>query len=161
MEQCFEITKESREYDNYFKYLADKEACREIINRFFNDNNIKSDKYSVGRGKLWILNNPANQEQFGSQLAKDSENGLVAFKKNSQIGRAWSALNVKTPNKPFVPFFFDDGGIGRMNTRLFHVDDRVYCSIECIDYNTKFTTPIGFIEMKVSEFFKVIEDKNT
>ena len=43
MEQFFEITKESREYDNYFKYLADKESCRIAVNKFFDDNNIATE----------------------------------------------------------------------------------------------------------------------
>ena len=159
MEQFFEITKESREYDNYFKYLADKESCRIAVNKFFDENNIASDKYKVEGGKLLMENTSENRAQFGKQLTKDSENGMVAFKKNSQIGRAWSALNVKTPIKPFVPFFFQ-GGFGQISTRLFNVGDKVYCSIKCVDYDMKFTAPIGFIEIKASEFFKIIEDNS-
>ena len=157
MEQYFEITKKSIEYDNYFSYLSDANVCREIVDKFFTDHNIVSDTYSVDGGKLWISDNSVNRVHFESQLSKDSRNGLVAFRKNSHIGRAWNALSVKVPNKPFVPFFFN-GGLGRMRTRLFHVNERVYCSIEGVDYDMKFTAPVGFVEMKASEFFKVLED---
>lgn len=158
MEQYFEITRKSIEYDNYFSYLSDSNVCREIVNQFFSDHNITSDTYSVDCGKLWISDNSANREKYGSQLSKDSRSGLTAFKKNSPIGRAWKALNVEVPNKPYVPFFFN-GGLGKIRTRLFHVNDRVYCSIEAVDYDIKFTAPFGFIEMKASEFFKALEDK--
>ena len=159
MEQYFEITKESKEYDNYFRYVDDTNIFREIVNNFCNDNNISSDEFGAYDDKFWIVDNSANREQFGSQLAKNSESGMVSFKKNSQIGRAWNKLNVKIPNKPFVPFFFQ-GGVGRMKTRLFHVNDKVYCSIKCVDFDMKFTAPVGFVEIKASEFFKIIEDNS-
>jgi len=46
---------------------------------------------------------------------------------------------------------------GSTSSRLFAIGDKVYCSFKS-EYN--FTNPEGFIELKASEFFKIVEDEN-
>ncbi|WFR64172.1 hypothetical protein P9222_08345 [Paenibacillus amylolyticus] len=58
--------------------------------------------------------------------------------------------------KPYVPFYFRGFGGGRIRSRLFEIDGTVYCSLDPFEGDP----PEGFVEMKASEFFKVIEDQN-
>ena len=158
MEQYFEITKESSHYKEYFDYLEADEACEKSVKSFLDENGIHTDYYAISRDKLWIDDTEENRNQFGSQLTKYGEQGLVAFKKTSKIGKKWTMLNVKKVRKPFVPFFFSDV-YGKSHSRLFHVVKKLYCSIDCPERDTKVNTPQEFIEMKASEFFKIVEEQ--
>lgn len=157
MEQYFEITSQSSRYKEYFDYLEADEACRKAVKKFIEENNIHTEHYAVFGGALWIDNNQENREKYGNQLKKDGDDGLAAFKKTSKIGRAWTGLGIKEVHKPHVSFFFVDPSYSS-RTRLFHVGEKLYCSIDCMNRSTKVKTPQGFIEMKASEFFKIIED---
>ena len=157
MEQYFEITKESSHYKEYFDYLEADEACEKSVKSFLDENGIHTDYYAVFREALYIDDNPDNREKYGNQLMKHSVDGVVAFKKSSKIGRAWNELSIKGAYEPHVSFFFSDSSRSS-RTRLFHVGEKLYCSIDCLERSTKVNTPQGFIEMKASEFFKIIED---
>lgn len=55
-----------------------------------------------------------------------------------------------------VPFYFKNP-VGRSQTRLFDQDDKLY-----VQYSTEYEvedTPKGFIPIKASEFYKVMEQE--
>lgn len=157
MEQCFEITKESRAYKEYFNWDANQKEVHTVVNNFFKENSIESKYYYARSELLYIEDNEKNRRQFGGQLVKNGVDGIVSFKKASVLGKAWQALNLNAVSRPYLPIYFA-GVAGKTRTRLFHIDDKVYCSIELCSSDMKLETPAGFIEMKASEFFKIIED---
>lgn len=157
MEQYFEITNQSSRYKEYFDYLEADEACRKAAKEFLEENNIHTKYYAIFGGALCIDDNQKNRDKYGNQLKKYGENRTVAFKKTSKIGRAWTESGIKGVHKPHVSFFFADASYST-RTRLFHVGEKLYCSIDCMDRSTKVKTPQGFIEMKASEFYKIVED---
>lgn len=157
MEQYFEITNESSHYKEYFDYLEADEACRKAVKAFLEENNIHTEYYAIFGEALYIDDNQENRDKYGNQLKKYGEDRTVAFKKTSKIGRAWTESGIKEVHKPHVSFFFVNPSRSS-RSRLFHVGEKLYCSIDCMGRSTKVKTPQGFIEMKASEFFKIIED---
>ncbi len=155
MEQYFEIPNTSNHYKEYFDWFEKDEKNKMHVKNFFKRFDITTNRYAIYDGKLWIEDCKENRNKFGKQLAVKGKNGVVPFKKTSKIGKAWSALNIQEARKPFVGFFFPQC-IGRIRSRLFHVKNKVFCSIECVDYDVQVKNA-EFIEMKASEFFKIVE----
>lgn len=78
------------------------------------------------------------------------------FKKNTAISKMWVELvkDIAHFDKPKLVYYM------RMNCyrwkeRLFHIGDKLYGSIES---DGEVSVPDFAVEMKASEFYKVIED---
>lgn len=155
MDQYFEITPESVHHKEYMDYLTDLINEGEAIKQFANENGIEDYGFSE---KLFLAKTGTNEvKTFEKQLAFSKRiAGYIPFRKNSKIGKAFADLNIKHAQKPFVPFFFKKCG-NLMHTRIFEHAGKVYCSIET-DLDEKLDCPKDFIEMKASEFFKIIEE---
>lgn len=159
MEQYFEITKESKHYQEYYDYDAARSRFADAIRKFNEENGINTDGYIIYDGYYWVDATAETVTKFKSQLRKERLQGCCSFRKNSAIGKAFIASGITKPSKPFVPFSFKDISGFSCRSRLFSFGKKVYCSISC-DYETdkKLECPAGFIEMKASEFFKIIEE---
>ena len=85
------------------------------------------------------------------------DNGSVYYgiKKTSSLGKELKALGVCRAYKPFVPFFFEET-ILQAEVRLFSADGKVYCSVEH-NLEKPLTCPEGFVEMKGSAFYEIME----
>lgn len=154
MEQFFEILKESPHYKEQLDYERDREAENNAAFAFLDEHGIEGGCYMIYKGYLWVLDCPENRDKFKGQFLVDTEQGCVAFKKNSVIGKAFKNSGIKRANSPYVPFFFSNP-VGRMRTRCFSYKDKVYCSIDC---NNELACPANFRKMKGSEFYAVIEE---
>ena len=159
MEQFFEITKDASVFAEYWVWKKNEEASREAAKAFLKDHGIEATKYRPTPKALQIVATRADIQNFGGQfLSKNLQYGLREFKKTSPIGSAWAKMcadnNACVIMKPYVPFFFV-GANGSNRTRIFDVDGRVYCSIER-DGNP-LDCPQGFVEMKGSDFWAVME----
>ncbi len=86
---------------------------------------------------------------------KKNSNG--EFKKSSKINKMWVSLvkDIEYFEKPKLMFYFRFSG-PRWSERLFHDGDKLYCSIES---EGEIFVPDFAIEIKASEFFKIIEDQ--
>jgi len=159
MESYYEITKESALYQEYMDYLASDKIMREISHEFSTSNNIDTKEYASTNDTFYIAPTEKDIENFDKILCKELKNGLRAFKTKSKIGKAWKeTLNdkgVQPLHKPMLMLYFNV--YGNTQSRLFAIDDKVYCSFKS-EYN--FSNPDGFIELKASEFFKIMEDEN-
>lgn len=95
--------------------------------------------------------------KFKDQFTQKQENyGGRTFKQISEVGKAWKSLKVTVLRKPFVPFFFRNSGV-RNTTNLFMIENVLYCYIDngC---SVEIDTPQDFVEIKASEYHKIIED---
>lgn len=79
------------------------------------------------------------------------------FKKNTEVSKMWVELvkDIGHFEKPELLFYFDLIG-HRWKERLFHIGEKLYCSIES---DGEVSTPDFAIEMKASEFYRVIEEE--
>lgn len=151
-EHYYEITKESPHYEEWFGYIKAEKKMKADVKAFCKEHNISAEQYILYKDKLWV--DPQLNKQFADQFGKEREEGFAPFKKTSAIGRAFAQTGIKRAQKPFVPFFFKKCPEGRSSTRLFDFEGKVYCQCNC---DSELDTPNGFIPMKASKFYEVIE----
>lgn len=140
-------------------YLTSDKTMREISHQFLTANNINTKEYASTKDTFYIIPTEKDIEDFSKMLNRELENGLRAFKTKSKIGKAWKDTleekGIEPLHKPMLMLYFNV--YGSTSSRLFAIDDKVYCSFKS-EYN--FENPEGFIELKASEFYKIVEDEN-
>jgi len=159
MEKFFIVTEQSSLHKDYFDWKENIEQVRILVNKFFKTNGIETTQYGFYGDNLCIVPTENDLKKFNNVLGKDTGDQLRPFKGNSKINKLWvKTLNensVERKRKPYVPMYFPFHGGGKMSSRLFDVDDVVYCFYK---NNRDFDTPENMIEIKASEFYKIIED---
>lgn len=158
MDKYYEVTKESKLYDEYFKWFNNYIEIKKIAKEFMTTHGIETVEFYASNENFHIVPTANDMKTFEKQLCKNSEDyGLVKFKKTSSIGKDWAAKNVTVLRKPMVTFEYYNH-IYSGSTRLFHDKNtnKVYFSLESKSDIEE--TPVGFVEMKGSDFYKVIED---
>lgn len=158
MTRYFQVSKANSLYRDFIAYQSNAKAVRELVKDFIATYAIESSAYWATDEALYIVPTVKDVSSHGSVLCSPIEEGLRKFKVNSRIGKAWvKALEdqrLKILRKPIVSFYFRPFSSGRTRSHLFSVDELVYCSLDPCEGDP----PVGMIEMKASEFFKIIED---
>ncbi len=158
MEKYFVVTQDSELNKEYWAYRKNKLKVQELVKTFMEKHNINGQFYSPTNSSLYIETTPENTAQFDEFLKNHNENGLRAFKKNSQITKDWLKTlednELEIIHRPTVAWYFDNI-FGKVSSRLFDIDNVVYCSIQA--NVTEINCPVGMTEIKASEFFKIIE----
>lgn len=158
MARYFQVSKSSSLYRDFIAYQVNAKAVRKLVKDFIATYAIESTTYWASDEALYIVPTEKDVSSHGSILCAPIEEGLRKFKINSRIGKAWvNALEVqklRILRKPIVSFYFRPSRSGRTRSHLFSVDELVYCSLDPCEGDP----PAGMIEMKASEFFKIIED---
>lgn len=161
MEKYFIVTN-SKLGEDYFKHEENYKKVKEAFKEFTVEQGIKADLYYVDNQRVYIVPVDTDIEKFKNVLRVPLDNGLRQFKENSKIAKAWKE---KLKSKELKVFGRIDVGdyfglpFGGFRRRLFDINGVVYCSIEPREGATgKFEIPKDIIEIKASEFFKVIED---
>lgn len=161
MERYFEVTQQSTLYNEYMNYKENQNELHKLSVLFLNSQGVETAIYANQGNNFYIVPTDKDLEKFSKSLCKPLANDLRAFKTNSKIGKAWVKLleekQFKVVNKPYVGFSFMNC-LGKNRSRIFAIDDRVYCSFEN-EYDFE-DTPEGFVELKASEFWKIIEDED-
>lgn len=148
----YEVTKDNILFQDYFDWRDDLEEMRSGIKAFKKAHDIAGDTFMYSGGMLWI--NRSLNPQLVNQMCKNERQGHSALKKNSKLGKLFTAANIKCAHRPFLPFYFKDV-VGRTQTRLFDYEGKVYAQLST---ETEIEDlPRGFIPMKASEFYKIIE----
>lgn len=158
MEKYYEVTEAHNLHGDYFRWIENSNVTNEIVKEFMAAHEIEARKYYAANDALYIVATDKDKENFKSSLTKNHSNGLYKLKGNSKINKQWLKLlkskNHKILQRPNVIFYMPLSQGGRFSSRLFDQDGRLYCSFDPAPE----TTPEGFIEMKASEFFKIIEE---
>ena len=87
MEQYFEITKDSKRYQQYINYQTKRKEAIEAMSKFMEEHDIPGSKFMLWEGYLWVPETSEIMEKFGKQFRDVRYKGFRAFKKNSVIGR--------------------------------------------------------------------------
>jgi hypothetical protein len=157
MERYFRVLN-NRLYNDWFDYKANQQQINELFKEFKQDQGFESGAYYVTDDEIYIVPTEADINNFSKMLCKPIDDDLQKFKTNSKIGKAWvetlKSNKLSVLRKPMLIMYMSAGG-GRFRSRLFNVDEQLYCSLYPAD-DAKL--PQGFTEMKASEFFKIIED---
>lgn len=160
MEKYFEVKQNSDFYKKYFNYVNMSDKVNELFKKFAKDNGIETKKYRQNTERLSIIPTQADRIKFKGMFVQNSD---TDFKKTAPICKSWVNLckenGLTSPRKPNLLWdSFCKLGSCNTGSRLFHIGERVYGSIDnkC-DADIKLTD--DFIEMKASEFWKIIEDE--
>jgi hypothetical protein len=157
MEKFYRLEPESKLHNDYVEYITNEDAVRKAFGAIAVKYGIEATEYFPGTTMLAIVPTQKDRVNFASKLQKTvKSSGLVFFRAKSDIGKEWAAIaaEIKPQLKPRITRYVHEY-ISKARSRIFEVGGVVYCSIET---DTEYTTPDSFVEMKASEFFKVIED---
>lgn len=153
MNKYFEIKTDCVLYKDYFAHEEDEpkivSAFKAVCEKF----GIETKEFYMRKNIFWIVPTANDREKF-SGIMKKSNYG--EFKKNSEVSKMWLDLvkDIEHFEKPKLFYYFDLLG-HRWKERLFHIGEKLYCSIES---DGEVSTPKFATEMKASDFYKVIED---
>ena len=157
IERYFIISSDAQISKDLISYEENAAKVNEAMRKLSREVGIEGSEYYPGSDVLGIVPTENDLTKFASQLRKDTySDGLRLFKKNSEVGKKWMVLasEVKPQRKPRLWLYYHFL-MGKMRTRLFRIDGTIYCSIE---NDGQYEKPGEFMEIKASEFFKVIED---
>jgi hypothetical protein len=160
MEKFYIITEESRIHRKYFEHKQSVKDINEVVKNVMESYDIETNYYAIDNGYFGIYPTKNDLSNLKKQLCKDSRiDSLSFFKKNSQLYKElFERIRLSGLifiNKPLIQFEFEHCSKGRY--RLFNIGDKLYASYES---NTDFNNPPGFIEIKGSEFYKIVEEYN-
>lgn len=94
-------------------------------------------------------------DNFLKKTVEDNGSTYYGIKKTSSLGKELKTLGVRRIFKPFVLLFFEET-ILQARVRLFPAGGKVYCSVEH-NLEKPLTCPEGFVEMKGSAFYEIME----
>ena len=176
MERAFIIEKESKYYRrlNICEQYMDKQ--NKVVSDFFNKKGIESTEYYMeGNGRcntpfyhwekeeicLYIIPTVNDLTNFKTSFNKPLQNGLRKLRKNSKLLKEFQQIcideqiiiNIIEPN--LRDYFQSLGYKGYHQTR-FIKNNNLYLLVES-DYLDKKEIPKNFIEIKLSEFYKIKE----
>lgn len=153
MDKYFEIKTDCALYKDYFAHEEDEpkivSAFKVVCEKF----GIETKEFYMKKSNFWIVPTANDREKFSGIMKKTNDG---EFKKNSDVSKMWVDLvkDIEHFEKPKLFYYFDLLG-HRWKERLFHIGERLYCSIES---DGEVSTPEFVTEMKASDFYKVIED---
>ena len=159
MENCFIVTEQSELHKDYYDYRENVKMVDNIVKGLMDKYNINTKWYYVDKFGFAIEPTEKDIELFDKMLKLPLENGVRFFKKNSKVHKDW--LNLLKSNKfnvlhkPRVGSYFDNL-YGKFQSRLFNVDEVLYCSVDTNMDDLE--CPDGMVRIKTSEFYKVVED---
>lgn len=177
MERAFIATKESKYVQDYDSYIDLLNRQKDFVNKFCKDNNIEANEYLVrGNGfvnqpfkecskkdiSFSIIPTANDLNNFSKMLTKPDKYELFSFKKNSKIAKDFAqkcideqiVINLYSP-KPRD--YFKSMSYMAYSYQQFEYDDTFYIMIKS-EYLEEDDTPDGFVEIKMSEFYKVKEE---
>ena len=179
MERCFIVSKESKYYEDTVKFSTIEKNQKEFIKKFFNEKEIEGSTYMVrGSG---FMNKPfkdyeksritfsiepteGNLFKFDKMLCKPNRNNLCSFRKNSSLAKEFAqrCVDEQVPINLWSPKISDyfvslGNGIYGCSSLEFSYNDIMYLKVDG-ERLTAEDTPVGFTEIKASEFYKALED---
>ena len=176
MERAFIVTSESEFYKKYQQYFIDGEFQNQIVNLFMKQKGIESDSYIVkGDGMsgvpfyayhnnihFGIIPTQKDNELFGKYLKNPDSYNVCYFKSNSKIAKEFAQTCIENKvvvnlDKPRARDYFKSLKWEGYISNLFRYNNNYYLNINSKALDSK-ETPEGFIEIKLSESYKILED---
>ena len=178
MEKCFIVTNNDF-LEKIKRYKEIRKSRTEFINKFFDENGIESEMYCFdGSGisnepcsefrkdsiRLFIEDTQVNREKYGLQLKKGSINGMLCFRKKSEILKKFKIACIDSGvvlnlEKIRPGDYFQELRMGGYSHQQFEYKNKMYLRINTDAYGNKTITPIedGFSEIKTSAYYIALE----
>ena len=161
MERCFIIEEIATLHKEYFDYVKLRNENNETIKKFVDEHITqgKKDFLFYDGSNFCITLSDEEYERFKNQVKvgySTTEKGrMYEFKKNSALGKAWTALNLKPARKPMPIMEFIS--IFDARTRLFDYEGVLYCSMDSHQITKDTKAPSDWCEISKSDFYAVID----
>lgn len=163
MERCFIISENSELYHDYMAWKTNVKKNNETMKEFLYNMGIETSEYSLS-DRLGIVVTESDLEKFKNQLTRQpvqfcGKLGLYEFKKNSPVGKAYTALGLKVIYKPNVAWCADIL-VRSCQTRCFMHNGILYVTMEADEIKSDTEFPDGWNDIKRSDFYKMLEESN-
>lgn len=177
MQRAFLVTKESKYYKDLEEYLNMVNEQKKFINKFFKNNNINAKKYNVGGNGscnspfsedskkdifLRIVPTEEDLNLYEKQLTKADQYNLRRFKSNSKIGKLFAQECID--NKVIINIlsldlrdYFKIDWIYGYSFQRVPCQEGYYLNISSEGLKED-DNPVGFTPIKLSEFYKKLEE---
>jgi hypothetical protein len=177
MEKAFKIESNAKYYIDLEKYISNADQQRNLVDEFLKSKGIEANKYRVGANGLVnkpfeeylkgeivldILPTEKDKENFGKMLKKANEYELCGFKKKSKINKEFQDYCVETKMiinlyQPDLRDYLKSMDWHRYSRSLIKHGGIWYLKVQS-DLLKDDDIPEGFTEIKLSDFYKVVED---
>ncbi|BAO04768.1 uncharacterized protein CBO05P1_049 [Clostridium botulinum B str. Osaka05] len=183
MEKTYIAQKSSEYYQDLQKYIQNSKEQSKLVFNFLDKNNIEAQRYYLcGDGacdkpfseedkkdiSLSIIPTDEDKEKLNKQLCKPDQYDLCSFKKNSKIGKEFAQYCIDNKIiinllKPRIGDYFESKSpnnlsLGGYRLSQFEMEDKLYVKLDSHKINEETKTPKGFLEIKLSEFYKKLEE---
>lgn len=158
MEKFYIVSNDSVLGEKYLEYLEAVNKITDLFRDFAIRNNIHTSSFYPSVTRLWIDPDAEDIKNFANGFISDTPG---KFKLRNPLNKEWVSLCkenglTKNAHKPYVPFYFSFG-CGKCSWRLFDLNDVIYCTFST---ENNFSAPDDVVEIKGSEFYKIIEKYN-
>ena len=156
MEKYFEVKQGSKLYNDSFTYIEDYKKAVAAFKQTCEEFGIETTGFYPCKEYLHIDPTRQDVKKFSDDLLKNS---YGVFKKNSPQSKRWRELtkDIQFFYKPQLMNYMSFDA-GRWSERLFNVNEKLYASINT-DRNAEIILPDFAVEMKASDFYKIIEEQ--
>lgn len=141
------------------EYESMRKKVNDVFAEFAKNNGIEAKEYYQFVDKLMIIPTEKDYTTFKDMLKADG----ITFRKNSAISKKWVELckekELQRPEKPVWELqSLISWNIWQFRSNLFSINDKVYGTFEA-DEDFSLSDE-HFIELKASEFYRIIEEYN-
>ncbi|WP_125154851.1 hypothetical protein [Clostridium rectalis] len=179
MEKFYIATRPSKYYQDLQEYIQRREKQKEFVFKFLREKGIQAKEYWLyGDGlcdipfseedkkdiSLSIIPTDEDKESLSKQLYKPDQYELCSFKKNSKIGKEFEQYCIDNKIiinllKPRIGDYFkststNNLSLGGYRLSQFELEHKLYVKLDSHKINEETKAPEGFIEIKLSEFYK-------
>lgn len=177
MERAFLVTKESKYYKDLEEYFNMVNEQKEFVKEFFKNNNINAEEYNVGGNGgcnspfgeyskkdifLRIVPTEDDLRLYEKQLTKADQYNLRRFKSNSKIGKLFAQECID--NEVIINIlsldlrdYLTSIGWYRYSFQRIPCEEVYYLKVVS-DFLKEDDVPLGFTPIKLSEFYKKLEE---
>jgi hypothetical protein len=177
MERAFIATKESKYVQDYDKVMDLAKQQRKFVAAFLKEIGAEATRFYLhGNGMvgvpfkeyeksdiiLSIIPTDNDLIKFGKILSKPDQHDLCSFRRNSKIGKEFAQKCVDEEiiiNLHHLDFrdYFESLGFAAYSMQQFKQDENFYIKL-ISEYLKEDDTPVGFTEIKISEFYRIKEE---
>ena len=163
MEKFFQIKEDCKLYQDYFAFIEMKAKMNNLFDTFTKTHQLSGQKFILNPNRLIIELNEQEQQTYANDLITNQNykiHNIYTFKKNAKLCKEWvkrcKDLAIQEQTKPMIGFYFN-ANLYSFRQRLFHIGTNLYGSLDN-KKDSDFALDDFAIELKASEFYKIIED---
>ena len=153
MDKYFKVNEGCQLHTDYFSWKEDKKKIKEAMQEVCKKFGIEAEQFYMQKNRLHIVPTQNDIKNFSAMMTK---NDYGRFKKTSEPSKMWVELvkDIEHFHKPRLFNYIHFHAHG-WSENLFDIDGVVYGLLKDV---YEVNLPNFVVEIKASEFYKIIED---